>query len=139
MNRFVQAWLGYLVVTFIVAAVWHLVLFKSLYEQLAVFTRAEPIIWLGVLSMVLQGAVMAYLFPVFWRKGNPLAAGVLLGLLLGVFMGSNAVLGEAGKNEVSSLPTWIVLESVFYLLHGALAGLAVGFLSSRGQSPRSGA
>jgi len=125
-RKFWSAAASYLVLTFILAAGWHLVLFRDVYARLGVFTRAEPILALGVLSMVLQALVVAYLYPVFYRGGNPLMEGAMFGLLLGVFMGSNAVLAEAGKNQVASLGTWIGLEGVYYLLQFTLVGMAVG-------------
>ena len=131
MRGYVAAFFGYVIVTFILAFVWHLVLFKPLYDELGMFTRQEPIIALGLSSMLIQAAVFSYLFPLVYRDGSPARCGLILGLLLGAFMGSNAVLAEAGKNEVTSIPTWIALESAFYLLHGALAGLAVGYLHGR--------
>ena len=62
---------GYLIVTFAIAATWHLVLFKTVYARLQSFTRPQPIIALGLLSMILQAVVVAYLYPVFYRGGSP--------------------------------------------------------------------
>ncbi len=127
---------SYLILTFLIAAVWHLALFKNVYVRLGVFTRPRPIIWLGLLSMVLQAVVVAYLYPRYYGGGAPLAEGATFGLLLGVFMGTNAVLAEAGKNQVASLRTWIVLEGVYYLLQfivvGAVIGMVYGPLAGRG-------
>ena len=125
-SKFWLAAASYLVLTFIIAGGWHLALFKDVYARLGVFTRPRPIIPLGILSMVLQAIVVAYLYPLFYRGGNPLTEGATFGLLLGIFMGSNAVLAEAGKNQVGSLRTWIALEGVYYLLQFTLVGLVVG-------------
>ncbi len=43
-------------------------------------------------------------------------------------MGSNAAFAEAGKNEVASLSTWLVLESFYYLLQFGLVGTAIGLI-----------
>jgi len=125
-SKFWLAAASYLVLTFIFAAGWHLALFKSVYARLGAFTRPQPIIWLGILSMVLQAAVVAYVYPFFYRGGAPITEGAIFGLLLGVFMGSNAVLAEAGKNQVGPLRTWIVLEGSYYLLQFTVVGLVVG-------------
>lgn len=134
-SKFWMAAASYLVLTFVMAAGWHLALFKNVYARLGAFTRPRPIIPLGILSMVLQAAVVAYLYPFFYRGGSPLIQGATFGLLLGIFMGSNAVLAEAGKNEVGSLKTWIALEGVYYLaqfiLVGVVIGLIYGMLPSR--------
>ncbi|TAJ75362.1 DUF1761 domain-containing protein [bacterium] len=133
-KKFISVWIGYLIITFIVAAGWHLVLFKGLYDELGIFTRKEPIILLGILSMILQGAVLAYLYPLFYRGGNPVKEGIAFGILMGIFMGSNAVLAEAAHHHVSSLSTWLVLESVYYLLAFSLVGLAIGLIFGRNTS-----
>ena len=127
-SKFWIAAASYLVLTFVIAGGWHLALFKDVYARLGAFTRPRPIIPLGILSMVFQAAIVAYLYPFFYRGGNPLAEGAAFGLLLGVFMGSNAVLAEAGKNQVGSLTTWITLEGVYYLLQFTLVGLVVGLV-----------
>ena len=64
-------WLGilaFVVPTFPLGYVWHLVLFKDYYEALAIY-RAEIVIPFGVASMLIQGAVSAGQFlsiPVFF-------------------------------------------------------------------------
>ena len=130
-RKFVSAWGVYVLVTFVMAAGWHLGLFKTTYGELGVLTRKEPIIALGVLSMLLQGAVIAYLYPRFYRGGSPARSGAWFGLLMGIFIGSNAVLAEAGKNEVASLSTWILLEGAFYIVWPVLFGIAVGLVYGR--------
>ena len=127
-KRFLLAATGYIVVTFIIAASWHLVLFREVYDQLAIFTRKEPLIPLGLISMVLQGLVVAYLYPLFRKDGRPIREGLKFGLLMGVFMGSSAVFAEAGKQEVTSLSTWLLLESIYYLLQFAVVGLVIGLV-----------
>jgi len=129
--RFWIAAASYIVLTFIIAAGWHLALFKRVYARLGAFTRPQPLIALGLLSMILQAGVVAYLYPLFYRGGNPLWTGACFGLLLGIFMGSNAVLAEAGKNEVGSLRTWISLEGVYYLVQFVIVGMVIGLVYGR--------
>ena len=126
---FLYIFLAYVVVTFICAALWHMAFFKKTYDALGVFTRKEPIIPLGISSMILQGLVVAYTFPYFVRSGNTPMSGAIYGVLfIGLFMGSNAVLAEAAKNEVGSLKTWIPLEMTYYILQGLIVGVAIGAL-----------
>ena len=126
--KFWMAAASYLVLTFIFAASWHLALFKNIYTRLGAFTRPKPIIALGLLSMVLQALVVAYLYPRLDLGGSPLANGACFGLLLGILMGSNAVLAEAGKNQVGPLGTWIPLEGVYYLLQFTVVGIVIGMV-----------
>ena len=61
---FYGSWFAYVAITFALGFVWHLVVFKNLYHRLAIYTRLDdPIIPLGLLSMLIQGAVLAYLYP----------------------------------------------------------------------------
>ena len=130
-KKFGFAVIAYVVVTFVIAAGWHLVLFKDLYDHLGIFSRKEPIIPLGIASMVMQALVLAYLYPRFYRGGNPVATGALFGLLVGVLMASIAVFAEAGKHQVSSLPTWLIFESTYYLLQFGLVGVCIGSIYGR--------
>ena len=88
-----------LVVMFAFAASWHLFVFKGLYDRLAIYTRTEPIVPLGLLSMALQALIFAYLFPIFAEGRSPVAAGLGFGLLMGVLMGI--------LTEVLKAPGWL--------------------------------
>lgn len=135
-KKFGFAVIAYVIVTFVIAAGWHLVLFKDLYDQLGIFSRKEPIIPLGVASMVMQALVLAYLYPRFYRGGHPVASGATFGLLVSVLMASIAVFAEAGKQQVSSLSTWLLFESTYYLLQFGLVGVCIGLIYGRGVPQR---
>lgn len=127
-KKFWFAFAAYVVATFIIAASWHLVLFKGLYEELGIFTRKEPIIPLGIASIIMQALVLAYLYPRFSKGAGPVKEGVAFGLLIGVLMASIAVFAEAGKQNVSSLTTWLTFKSVYYLLQFGLVGVIIGLI-----------
>jgi len=61
MKRDVSAVLAYLVLTFVLGFVWHLVLFQSYYDALAMYRR-DIIIAFGFLSMLIQAAVFGWLY-----------------------------------------------------------------------------
>ncbi len=130
-KRFVLAVIAYIIVTFAVAASWHLVFFKDLYDQLAIFTRKEPLIPLGIVSIVTQALILAYLYPVIYKGGSPSREGLKFGLLIGALMASVAVFAEAGKQNVSSLTTWLVFETVYYLLQFGVLGVIIGLIYGR--------
>ena len=65
-------WLGlaaYVLATFPVAIVWHLVLFEQKYRALQIY-RDEPVIAFGLGSMIIQGAIFSWLFPRVFAKGG---------------------------------------------------------------------
>lgn len=127
--KFFGSWFAYLVITFAMGFVWHLVIFKELYAELGIFTRIDdPIIPLGFTAMLIQGAVLAYLYPLIAKSGNPISEGLKFGLLMGLFIASSAVIAEAAKQRVSSLPTWLVVESVYYAIQFSLSGIAIAFI-----------
>jgi hypothetical protein len=133
-NKFFPLALAYLIVTFAIAASWHLAIFKSTYEELAIFTRKEPLIPLGLTSMALQAIVVAYLYPLFAGGKSGLMTGLRFGLIMGVFIGSSAVFAEAGKQVVTSLTTWLILESIYYLVQFAIVGMVLALVYGKGAS-----
>lgn len=131
-SKFLQAWLAYVVITFIMGFVWHLVLFKDLYAELAIFSRIDdPNIPLGLSAMLIQGAILAYVYPKLATHGHPAVSGVRFGLLMGAFIASSAVIAEAAKQDVTSLSTWLVLESTYYVIQFSLSGLLIGLIYGR--------
>jgi len=123
---FYGSWFAYVAITFALGFVWHLVIFKDLYHRLAIYTRLDdPIIPLGLLSMLIQGAVLAYLYPKVVDVHGSVFEGIRFSLLMGLFIASSAVIAEAAKQHVTSLRIWLVVESLYYLIQFLLAGLAM--------------
>lgn len=130
-RRYWTAVAVYVVLTFVFAATWHMAIFAGLYRELAIYTREEPIVPLGLASVLLQGLVIAWAYPRFAARRHPLREGLVFGILCGLFLASAAVLGEAGKQNVTSLPVFLALETVFYLLLFGLSGMAIGLVYGR--------
>lgn len=130
-KKYWLAVLAYIVCTFLIAAPWHLVLFKQTYDELAIFSRKDPLIPLGLLSMAMQGLILSYLYPLFAKGGLPLKTGLQFGALMGVLLASIAVFAEAGKHEVTSLSTWLVFESAYYLFQFSVVGAVIGLIYGR--------
>lgn len=119
-------WLGfaaYLVPTFPIAFVWHLVLFEQKYHALRIY-RDEPVIAFGLASMVIQGAVFSWLFPrVFTRpSGSVLGEGLLYGLGAGLLSWSFTTLAVAAKHVMTSVPDYLLLETAFTVLQFVVVG-----------------
>ena len=128
-KKIVSCWIGYLVITFILGFVWHLVLFESIYKELGVYANIEhPNFALGILSMIIQGGVLASLFPRLYRGQNPLREALSFALLMGLFFGSGSVIAEVAKQNVSSLPLWFLMAGGFTMIHFLLVGLLFGWV-----------
>lgn len=126
---FYGSWFAYVIITFALGFIWHLVVFKDLYRRLAIYSRLDdPIVPLGFLAMLIQGAVLAALYPLISHGANAVVEGLLFGWLMGLFLASSAVIAEAAKQRVTALRTWLVVESLYYLIQFSLTGLAIGLI-----------
>jgi hypothetical protein len=118
--------LAYVIATFGVQGASHFVVNANHYAAISIM-RAEPIIPMGIASMVVQGLIFAWLFPTFNRGPHPIRNGVLFSCTLGAFLASYIVLGEAGKYSIPSIGSWIVVELsaavAQYVVFGVLLGL----------------
>lgn len=126
-----MAVLGYSVITLALGMVWHFVWFRDLYHQLGIYNREQPIIPLGILSMLIQGVVMAYLYPFFYKEGHPIVRGIQFGLLMGLYLYSVSTLANAAKIQVASMPVWMGIQALFHGIQFVLAGAAIGLAYGR--------
>ena len=129
-KRFWMAVAAYVVVSLVLGMLWHFVWFADLYHRLGMYNRPEPLIPLGIASMLIQGIILAYLYPRICAGGSPIRQGITFGLLMGLFLYSVSTLANAAKIMVSPLSTWLGIQALFhatqFILAGALIGLAYG-------------
>lgn len=122
-RRIVAAALAYLVPTFMLGFVWHLIAFKRSYEALAMY-RQDVIIPFGFLSMALQALLFAWIYvsafarrPVsWWRRA---ASFTVLGAVLSW---SFTTLAVAAKNVMRSVPDYLAIESAFTVTQWVMVG-----------------
>ena len=116
--------LAYLVVSFVLGAVWHMVLFKEYYKKLAIYSNIEkPRFSFGFSAMLLQGIVFAYVYPL-------IASSWLFGLGLFMILTSFMVFAEAGKQNATSLSGFVAIQIAFSAVQTALVVLAFTLASS---------
>ncbi|MBP1150612.1 MULTISPECIES: hypothetical protein [Methylocaldum] len=127
-KKFLLAVLAYVALSFAIGAPWHFILFKDVYHELGIYNRAEPIIPLGLLSMFVQGAIIALLYPYFGCEKTPIRSGLAFGGLMGLFLFSVSTLANAAKIQVSSIELWLTVQSTFHLIQFAAAGAAIGWI-----------
>lgn len=123
-GRVTRGTFAYLVPTFALGFVWHLILFKHYYEALAVY-RPNIIIPFGFLSMVIQGVIFAWIYQqIFVRRGW-----VGYAVLGAVLSWSFTTLAAGAKNIMASVPDYMLIESAFtvvqWLVVAPLTGLTV--------------
>ncbi len=107
----------YLVISFALGVLWHVVLFKEYYKKLAIYSNIEkPIFAFGLSAMLIQGLVFAYVYPLIQ---SPTMFGLGLFLLLVSFM----VFAEAGKQKTTSLPGFTTIQMAFSAIQATLVTL----------------
>jgi hypothetical protein len=117
MTRFAFAVLAYLIPTFALGFVWHLVLFEDFYRSLAVY-RSDIIIPFGFLSMLIQAILFAWIYQrafaprhgIFWSRVLAYAA------LGAVLSWSFTTLAVAAKNVMASVPSYMLIETGFTIV-----------------------
>ena len=130
-RKFVLATLAYAVPSMAIAFPWHFVWFKDLYHQLGIYNRETPIIPLGLLSMFIQGAVLAYLYPRFYKGGNPMVQGIKYGVIMGIYLFSVSTLANAAKMQVTSIPDFLFIQAAFHSIQFIVAGALIGLVFGR--------
>jgi hypothetical protein len=123
--------LSYLIPTFVLGFVWHLVAFKGYYDELAMY-RKDVIIPFGLLSMSIQALLFAWIYSrVFasWSDTKSRALGyAAFGALLSWSFTTIAV---AAKNVMSSVPDYLLIESGFTLAQWLIVGPLTALLLRR--------
>ena len=119
--------LAYIAATFGVQGVSHFVVNAAHYAGISIM-RATPIIPLGIVSMVVQGFIFAWLFPTFNRGPHPVRNAIVFSCAIGGFLASYIVLAEAGKYSIPSVGAWIVVEGSAAFVQFVLFGIMLGLL-----------
>ena len=136
-RRIVVGALAYLVPTFALGFVWHLVLFKGYYDALAMY-RQDVIIPFGFLSMSIQAVVFSWIYDQLIASRGTSAAmrGLAYAAFGAVLSWSFTTIAVAAKNVMTSVPDYLLIESAFTAVQWALVGLVTGLVSSRHASAR---
>lgn len=117
MMRFLLAVLAYVVPTFALGFVWHLMLFEHAYQALAIY-RNDIIIPFGFLSMLIQGILFAWVYErAIAHQDSGFLRRTLLFAALGAGLSwSFTTLAVAAKNVMTSVPDYLVIETAFTLV-----------------------
>lgn len=125
-KKFWLAFAAYLVPTFPLGYSWHLTTFKAAYDALEIY-RPDVIIPMGLSSMVIQGLIFAYLYPKLFSTAREqwLASAFRFFLVFGLLAWSFLVLPVAAKVHMTSVGTFIMLETAFTIIQFAVTGLLI--------------
>jgi hypothetical protein len=114
--------LAYVLPTFPLGYFWHLSTFKAQYDALQIY-RPDVIIPMGLGSMLIQGFLFAYLYPILFSTAhdNWLKSAFFFFVIFGLLAWSFAVLPVAAKFKMASVQKFITLETAFTVLQYAVA------------------
>ncbi len=130
-KKFFFATISYVVLSFAIAYPWHLVWFHNLYVEMGAFTREQPIVVLGVLSMFIQGAVIAYFYPFWYRGGNPVLAGIRYSLIMGLLIYTVMGFATVAKFNIAPVSVFLMYHTVFQFFQFTISGAALGLIFGR--------
>jgi hypothetical protein len=117
-TRFWLAVAAYILPTFPLGYVWHLVLFQQQYHDLQLY-RADVIIPLGLASMLVQSLVFAWLYPRVFstRREAWISSATRFFVLFAALAWSFTTLPVAAKYQMTSISMFLALETSFTLVH----------------------
>ncbi|MCL5883954.1 MAG: hypothetical protein M1377_01130 [Deltaproteobacteria bacterium] len=130
MRRHILAVLGYIAATFATQATSHFLFFAQHYSAVS-HIKSDPIFALGFLSMIIQGAVMSFVFLNSRFSGKSIFHAVMFAWLFGAFLVSYIGLAEAAKYAVPSVPSWIGVEFLVGFFQFTIAGILLGLAHRR--------
>ena len=125
MKKVALGTLAYTVGTFVLAIVWHIVLFEDRYRAYG-YIEDEPNFVVGFLTILIQGAVLS--FPLFKIKGNGVKRGLKFALWIGVFFWTSHVLAFVAKQSVQNVTQFMAMETFYLALQFGVFGVLIGFI-----------
>jgi hypothetical protein len=121
MTRFVLGMLAYALPTFALGLVWHLILFKSYYDALAIY-RSDIIIPFGFFAILIQATIFAWVYEKgFAGRGRTLWSQTLAYAAFGASLSwTYTTLAVAAKNVMTSVPDYLLIETAFTIVQWAM-------------------
>jgi len=123
--------LAYFVITMAWAYPWHLVWFHDLYLSWGAMTREHPIMLLGIAAILIQGVVLGYLYPFFYKGGQPILQGIKFNLIAGLLVYTAMGFATAAKIQIEPVSQFLMYHTVFQLIQFTLTGAALGWIYRR--------
>ena len=127
MKKYFLAVLAYIMATFVTQAVSHFAVNTEHYAAVS-YLRKEPIFAFGVLAMIIQGSVLAFLYTQIVSSVRSIMGAVKFAWLAGAFLVSYISLGEAGKYTVPAVVPWIAVETIAGFVQFTFYGVLLGFV-----------
>lgn len=118
---------AYVLTTFAVQGTSHFAINADHFAAIPIM-RAKPMIPLGIASMVIQGLIFGWLYPVYANGESTVRKAIGFSWLIGGFLASYIVLGEVGKYAIPSVSSWIGVELSAAFVQYTLFGVGLGLV-----------
>ena len=130
-KQFIYGTLAYTMITFPLASLWHVVVFKDQYQSFN-YIEGEPSFLLGLFAILLQGFILSYLYPYVQFRGKGVIRGLKYSLLIGLFFWTSHVLAFVAKQDMNNTLLFISMESIYLLFQFGIYGLLIGIIYNDG-------
>ena len=117
----------YTAVTFPLAVLWHVVLFKSLYQSFGYFS-GEPSFVMGLLAVVVQGAILSAFYPLVRLSGRPTTRGLKYAGIVGGFFWTSHVVAFVARQALNDAPLFIAMETGYLVVQFGVFGVLIGLI-----------
>ena len=119
--------LAYIIVTFPLAFLWHMKVFREKYMRWQYFgDDVKPA--LGLASMIVQGVVLSYGYSVLKIDHSALLTGICYALVMGVFLWSVHVLATMGKSSKVRHFEFFAMETVYLAVQFVAYGVIISYI-----------
>ena len=127
MKKMLLAAAAYVVIVFPLALGWHLGLFEEQYQAFGYF-EGEPNVLAGLAAIVIQGLVLALIYPLFRSGRAGFARAFQYTGLMGLFFWTSHVLALVAKQNVPNARGFIAMETGYLAAQFGLFALVLGLI-----------
>lgn len=120
---------AYFLITMAWAYPWHIIWFHDLYESWGAITREHPIMPLGIAAVLIQGIVIGYFYPFYYRgEGRPILQGIKFNLIIGLLIYTVMGFATAAKIQIEPVTDFLIYHTVFQTIQFVMTGAALGLI-----------
>ncbi len=119
--------LAYIIVTFPLAVLWHMKIFRKKYIKWKYFgDDVKPV--LGLTSMIVQGIVLSFGYSILPVDHSSIFTGIGYALVMGVFLWSAHVLAAMGKSSAVRNLEFFIMETIYLAIQFGVYGILISLI-----------
>jgi hypothetical protein len=124
-TRFVGAAASALILQMAVGTVWHVMLFKTLYQDaMTQVARPVPNTHAVLLAVVVRALLLAWIYPLGYSGGTRWREGLRFGVVMGLLSGTIIAILYGNANFGAA---WLWADLAYFLVEGALVGIVIAY------------